>query len=317
MVEGPYPLLFEPILVEKVWGGRQLERLGRSLPPQASIGESWELADLPRADGSAAHSRVRNGALAGMTLREVASLWGSDLTGDVELESDGGFPLLVKLLDARQHLSVQVHPSPEYASSRPGVRTKSECWHVLDAAPGATLFLGLADGVGVGEVAAATNDGAWDGLLRAIPAEPGRWYPVPSGTVHALGAGVVVAEIQTASDTTYRLYDWTAEYDRPPRDMHIDDALAAMDPSLRPEPVPAGRPVRAGVFTVEQHEVEGSHSVEVAPGDAPVLMVLDGAIHVAGVEMGRGEACLIPAALGPQLTVSAEDPARIALTRLV
>jgi mannose-6-phosphate isomerase len=134
-----YPLLLEPILKERVWGGRRLARLGRSLPPRLRIGESWEVADLPEAieDG---RSMIRNGPLAGRTLHEVLAGHGDDLMGAARLAPQGLFPLLVKYLDARANLSVQVHPTEEYARQHPGALPKSEAWYVVQARPGAIIY---------------------------------------------------------------------------------------------------------------------------------------------------------------------------------
>ncbi|MCA9291819.1 MAG: hypothetical protein KDA25_11875, partial [Phycisphaerales bacterium] len=141
----PYPLLFEPILKPKVWGGRSLEALGKTLPRGSAIGESWELADLP-ATIEGGRSVIRNGALTGRTLREAIDAHATIIMGDVTRTSDGGFPLLVKYLDARENLSVQVHPSPAYAAAHPDAHLKSEAWVVIDHEPGAVIYRGLRPG---------------------------------------------------------------------------------------------------------------------------------------------------------------------------
>ncbi|MFN3167155.1 MAG: type I phosphomannose isomerase catalytic subunit [Phycisphaeraceae bacterium] len=231
-----YPLTFEPIYKEKVWGGRSLEKLGRALPGDKTtrIGESWELADLATTSvsgggGNAEHSVVANGPLAGKTIRELMQTHGEALLGPgVAPSSDGGFPLLIKFLDARANLSVQVHPSPEYAAAHRGAHLKSEAWYVIDAAPGAVIYKGLKPGVTedrLREALRVNTDEAVVPLLNAIEVRAGDCHYLPSGTLHALGAGVLVAEVQTPSDTTFRVYDWG----RTDRELHIEQALACID----------------------------------------------------------------------------------------
>jgi mannose-6-phosphate isomerase len=152
----PYPLLFKPILLDKVWGGRRLSQFGKQLPDGKQIGESWELADLAAtsasgAGGGSAQSVIANGPLAGKTLHDAIGTWRRDLLGEVSLSKDGGFPLLVKFLDARDNLSVQVHPSPAYAAANEGANLKTECWYILAAEPvdgkPAVIYKGIKPGV--------------------------------------------------------------------------------------------------------------------------------------------------------------------------
>jgi mannose-6-phosphate isomerase len=233
----PYPLLLEPILMEKVWGGRRLEKLGKRLAPGALVGESWELADLASTSpsgggGGAARSVIANGPLAGRTLHDALGLWGSDLLGrgaptfaEPKVGGTGRYPLLVKFLDARENLSVQVHPSPAYAATNPEAHLKTECWYILDAAPGSVIYKGIRAGVTRERFARDIEAGTVVDDLIAVPATPGECHTLPSGTVHALGAGVLVAEVQTPSDTTFRVYDWG----RKGRALHVDEALACID----------------------------------------------------------------------------------------
>ncbi len=245
-MQEPYPLRFVPMYKEKVWGGRRLERFGRVLPAGARIGESWEIADLDATSpggggGEAAQSRIANGPLGGCALREAIASWGDDLRG-----ASGRwdrFPLLVKFLDAREHLSVQVHPSEAYARAHPGAHVKSEAWVVVDREDPGVIFAGLRDGVTRErfEDAVRRGEGVVD-LLGQVACEPGSCVYLPSGTVHALGAGTMVLEVQTASDTTFRIYDWAREYGRAGRALHVDEALACaiVGPAPAPTRVPAG-----------------------------------------------------------------------------
>jgi mannose-6-phosphate isomerase len=219
----PIPVVFEPIFKPKPWGGRELARLfGKPLPGHGPIGESWELTDLPGNE-----SRVAQGPLAGKRIDELINLWGRALLGDAQL-AGGRFPLLIKFLDARQPLSIQVHPrGPAEPSPSQQPWVKHEAWYVIDADPGAALYLGLKPGVGPGEVRAAGSTPALADLHQVRPGRPGDCYYLPSGVPHALGAGLIVAEVQTPSDVTYRLYDWgRVGLDGRPRELHVDLALA-------------------------------------------------------------------------------------------
>ena len=227
-----YPFLLEPIYKEKVWGGRALERLGRALPGSAEtkIGESWELADLDATSpsgggGEGAHSRIRNGPLRKRALREVVKDFGGRVTGKLRLSPEWGFPLLLKYLDAHENLSVQVHPSDAYAEAHPDAHLKSEAWYIVDAEPGAVIYKGIREGTTPEAFAEAIRAGNVEDFLIAVPAVPGECHYLPSGTCHALGAGILVAEIQTPSDTTFRVFDWG----RTDRELHVEAALACID----------------------------------------------------------------------------------------
>ncbi len=232
MMECRAPLTLQPILKERVWGGTRLSGYGKALPPAATIGESWEVADLP-----GDHSVVAAGPAAGLPLGDLVTRCGDALLGAAHPSPMGGFPLLIKLLDARENLSVQVHPDQEYAAAHPPAASKTESWYVIEADPGSFLFNGVRPGVTRDDLAASADRGSIVDLLDRKPAVPGDLHHVAAGTVHALGAGVMVAEIQTPSDTTYRLYDWGVEYGRQPRRLHITDGLASVHLDPPPPPV--------------------------------------------------------------------------------
>ncbi|MCA9309938.1 MAG: class I mannose-6-phosphate isomerase [Phycisphaerales bacterium] len=227
----PYPLIFEPIFREKVWGGRALEGLGKRLPPDVPIGESWEIADLKStspdgAGGDEAHSVIANGEMRGVSLDQAVRAMGANLMGTVELTEYGGFPLLVKFLDARERLSVQVHPGAAQAAAL-GDGPKSEAWVVLDAEPNAVIACGLADGVSRDLFEAAFDTPGMEPLLKTYRPVEGDVFDVPAGTVHALGPGVVAYEIQQNSDLTFRVYDWGRG-----RELHLDEAREAVRDDL-------------------------------------------------------------------------------------
>ncbi len=231
----PYPIVFEPIIKPKVWGGRRLAKYGKLLPADQPVGESWELADLTSTSdsgggGGSAHSEITNGHLTGKTIRDAIALWSDDLLGDAKLTDQGGFPILAKYLDASEYLSIQVHPSPDYAHRHPDAHLKTESWFILDARSGPDgeppmIYKGFLDGVTRDDFARAIADGTVPKIMRKELAVAGHCHTLPSGTVHALGAGVLVAEIQTPSDTTFRVYDWTKEYGRKERELHIEQAI--------------------------------------------------------------------------------------------
>ncbi len=221
MTEPALPVVFEPRFKPKPWGGRQLAALlGKRLPPDVPIGESWELVSLPGDE-----SAVAAGPLAGRPLSSLVESWGSRLLGNARLV-DGRFPLLIKFLDARENLSVQNHPRPPSATQLARAAIKHEAWYVVDAEPNAVVYIGFKPGVKPRDVEAAAGHAAMAELLRPRPARPGLCFYLPSGTPHALGGGVVVAEVQTPSDVTYRLYDWErVGLDGKPRELHLTQAI--------------------------------------------------------------------------------------------
>lgn len=310
-----YPLVFEPILKEKVWGGRRLAALGKMLPDGAKVGESWEVADLGATSiegggGDAEHSRIVNGSMRGMTLDEAIRAMGPNLMGLARLSGDGGFPLLVKYLDARENLSVQVHPSPAYAAAHPGAHLKTESWYVVAAEPvqgkPPMIYKGVKRGVTREAFAAHIADNTVVDDLIAVPAVPGDFHHLPSGTCHALGAGVLVAEVQTPSDTTFRVYDWG----RTNRKLHIEQALECIDFSGATLPVSRSdgkeRTVlaRNEFYGVDEIRAARGRAVTIEMTDAPVVwMCLRGSGRIeSGIgafmpsRFGAGTTMLIPAA---------------------
>jgi mannose-6-phosphate isomerase len=217
----PYPLKFRPEFKERVWGARELERFGFSLP-EGNIGEGWMIGEHPNGTTSAA-----DGALAGVKLDELRERFGTEWLGAKGISAKTGrFPLLIKLLDCSDDLSVQVHPNDHYERLGAGELGKTEMWYVLDAKPGAKIIYGLREGVDRAALAAAIAENRIMDCLHEVDAKPGDTFYIPAGTVHALGAGVLVAEIQQNSDTTYRLYDYNRPgLDGKPRELHIEDSL--------------------------------------------------------------------------------------------
>lgn len=324
------PMILEPILKEKVWGGRRLGRYAKPLPSGVDVGESWEVADLSATSasgggGGEAHSRVLGGRFAGRTLDWLVRTLGTDLLGAARPTPGGAFPLLVKYLDAREHLSVQVHPSPAYAAAHPEAHLKTESWYVLEAEPGSVIYKGVRPGVTQTDMRRAVERGAVPELLEPIPAVPGDCHTLPSGTVHALGAGVLVAEIQTPSDTTFRLYDWTAEYARPERAMHVEEALGSMllDPCPPPARLRAGHAAdvvaETAFYSVTAVRLGAHDAFELGRAGVAVVMAVAAPVTIAcdtPVHLERGQTALVPAALASEVALTAADAAEALVARL-
>jgi mannose-6-phosphate isomerase len=311
MASGIYPLVFEPILQPRIWGGRRLQTLlGKRLPEGQAIGESWEVADLEHGQ-----SVVASGPMRGKTLAEVLAHWGDDLLGRTKT-LDGRFPLLIKFLDAKEVLSVQVHPN-ESAAARlgGGVRVKDEAWYVLEAEPGAFIYHGVCEGVRASQLPEALAEGRVEQLLRRVPVRQGHCYYLPSGTVHALGRGLLVAEVQTPSDTTYRLFDWDridpATGRR--RDLHVNEALeCAIYETVPPEQTPQHTAsvwtsvtslCRCRSFVIERVRMVAGVEMELPHAEMVIWIVLEGEVNIAcqatpePVSLRRGDTVVLPAGL--------------------
>lgn len=211
-------LAFKPVYKPYIWGGKSLPlKLGRTdFPPLDRYAESWELSDHP--DGM---SVAEGGPFDGISLRELVRTHGRLITG----QTDGHFPLLIKILDAAERLSVQVHPDNESAL-RYGGEAKTECWYILDAAPGASVWAGLNPGVTPDRFHKALEDGQVADLLRRVPVSRGDLLFIPGGRVHAVGEGCLILEVQQSSNTTYRVFDWNRTgTDGKLRELHVEKAL--------------------------------------------------------------------------------------------
>ena len=307
MSEGLYPFRVDPRLDPKPWGSRGLEQFGFPLPSGIPIGEAVITAGEAQAlAGSGVETQL--GALVAADPLAIAGRRGLRATANQPL-----FPLLVKLIDAAENLSIQVHPDDK-AASTVGRIGKTEAWHILAAAPGAVLYLGLRADVSIEEFAARCHKGGETaGLLRRIPAVPGTTVLIPAGTVHALGAGVLVYEVQQPSDLTYRLDDWgRVDAAGRSRELHIDVGLSVIDAEARPEVIPpvalrpgSGRRLlaacryfaleRLNLVTGEEETLELS-----APESAQVVTCLTGEARVtannAAITLTAGETLVIPAA---------------------
>ena len=303
-----YPLTFHPVFKERVWGGRELERLfAKKLPPGAVIGESWEICDRP---GDA--SVIANGPLAGKDIRWLMEHHAAEILGTAKPAADGRFPLLCKILDARDKLSLQVHPSAGQAAKLKG-EPKTEMWFIADAAPAASLYVGLKRGVTRTEFEQKIADGSVAECFHRIPVRAGDTMFLPSGRVHAIGDGLVIFEIQQNSDTTYRVFDWNrVGLDGKARELHVAQSLASIDfNDFEPQLVetkfePDGKIqkrtlVKDPLFNVEVWKLNPAVRSLLNPGKLQVLAVTAGEIEIrsgsALADLAAGQFALIPASL--------------------
>ena len=285
------PLIFEPIFQERIWGGRKLAELfGKNLPPGKRIGESWEIVDRPEAQ-----SIVREGPLSGRSLHDLWVNFGEELFGKVP--DVPRFPLLIKLLDAQEKLSLQVHPPQEIAESLGG-EAKTEFWYVAAAEPNAEIFVGLGKSMTRDQFEDALHSGTVADCVHPIRMKSGDAMFLPSGRFHAIGAGNLLVEIQQNSDTTYRVFDWNRVDDQgKPRQLHIDQALQCIDfNDVAPKPItPTGELlVRHELFDVQKWNLDSAR--DIAPlGQFAIVLCLTGALHWAGVDFTPGDFLLVPA----------------------
>lgn len=222
-----YPLLFEPVYQDRIWGGRALWKVIDRAVPYDHTAESWELSAHPNG-----MTPVAYGTYQGKTLQELMAIDRVGLLGNI---NESSFPLLVKVIGAEQDLSVQVHPDDVLAASI-GERGKTEVWYVLHAEAGARIIYGLKPNTTREQLAAAVQNGAVLSCLQEVPVRAGDFIPLPAGCVHALGGGILLTEIQQSSDTTYRLYDWERlEPDGRPRPLHKEEGIVAVKPELKLE----------------------------------------------------------------------------------
>ncbi len=320
MTKKLYPLLFAPVLKDYIWGGRNLEKLGRELPTKGIIAESWDIA--AHKDGV---STVSNGIFSGYSLIELQDELGLDLIGKNNqwAQERDKFPLLIKLLDAKRPLSVQVHPDDDYAlANEENELGKSEMWLVLHARKGAEIILGVSAGTTPKRFRAGIEKGHLEPYLHHLPVKTGDHICVPAGTLHAIMDGIIIAEIQQNSNTTYRVYDWNrAGTDGNPRPLHIDKALDVInfeqvEPNLSPPKLISDN---AGVrretlctnsyFTTEKIEMDaGTRYHGFCSGKTlEIWGLIKGQASVNEVALNPVQFTLLPAALGKFEVIAKTD----------
>ena len=313
--------ILSPRLDSKPWGGRRLQNLGLDLPPHGEIGEALV---------TAGEATVTGGYQAGRTLGDIVTLDHSSrlgLTAQAAVSDRRIFPLLVKLIDASQNLSIQVHPDDTGAAALDRLG-KTEAWHILAADPGSVLYLGIQQGVSMSEFQEASSklDGSSAILMRTVAAQVGTTVLIPAGTVHALGAGVVVYEVQQPSDVTFRLDDWgRVDASGNPREMHMDAGFAVARPELRPELIPpvSLRPTigehhlltACRYFSLERIALPAGASVDVGtPGSPVVITMLEGSGRIDDLGIGTGTSAVVwPTPTRPTLFAASPMTALIAL----
>jgi mannose-6-phosphate isomerase len=295
-----YPLKFKPIYKQRIWGGQKLREIfGKDIPATEKIGESWELADLPEDK-----SVVAEGELAGQAIGEIIAKYPKEIMGDKNFA--GPFPLLIKFLDAEDLLSVQVHPDPQTCQRMRKGKPKTECWYVISAVPGAVIYKGLKEGVTKKDFVRAIKNGSVAELLAKIPVEAGQCHFLPAGTAHSVGPGILIAEIQTPSDTTYRIFDWNRidEQTAKPRELHIEEALESIHYDVEGERLPVttiGRLVDCKYFKTDKGRQVKDGERQLSAGRMRTLIIISGAGKFLGggetsIEFKGGDVFLIPAA---------------------
>ena len=280
-----YPIRFTPLLKERIWGGKTLlanakQGKAKKLDATQPYGESWELSAVMGDE-----SVVANGFLKRNNIEEIIEVYMGNLIGDKVYEKYGlTFPLLIKSLDCHDVLSVQVHPDDELAAERHNSYGKTEMWYIVDAEPGAFIYIGFnRKDITREEYIAAINEGRLPELLNKVEVKPGDTFFIPAGTIHALGKGVVVLEIQQTSDVTYRVYDWERVDDNGnPRELHTALAVDAIDFAsdkdkcimhYEPKKNVSTQMVKCDYFTTNIVELEGSTERELESIDSFVLYI--------------------------------------------
>lgn len=302
-----YPLKFTPILKDKIWGGTKLKSLFDKAATSDCLGESWELSGY-----AGDESVVTNGFLAGNNLTELIETYMGDLVGDKVFAKYGHtFPLLFKLIDANDFLSIQVHPNDEVAGKRHNSFGKTEMWYVVDAEPGAELIIGFTNDSSKEEYSAAVESGEVENILQKVPVKAGDVFFIPAGLVHAIGKGVVVAEIQQSSDITYRIYDYKrTDANGKERELHVAQALDVIDFRASREPKTAYEAtlnqvvplVTSDYFTTNVLRFDAEVVRDYAAIDSFVAyMCVSGAFDIVAdgekTPVKAGETILIPAAI--------------------
>jgi mannose-6-phosphate isomerase len=293
-----YPLKFRPIYKQRIWGGRKLhEVFGKDLPPFEKIGESWELADLPQDK-----SVICNGELAGRTLRSALEQHPREIMGDAGFA--GPFPLLIKFLDCQDILSVQVHPDPQTCRRLGTGEPKTECWYIIAAELGAVIYKGLKKGITKEQFAQAIKKGMVAETLAKVAVAAGECHFLPAGTAHAIGPGLLIAEIQTPSDTTYRVFDWNRVDDAGrPRELHIEQALESIHFDISGDDLPVttmGRLADCEYFKIDKGHQSRNCELLLSPGLMKTLIIISGGGTILGtkgslVEFRAGDCLLVPA----------------------
>ena len=288
-------LKLKPTLKDYLWGGTRLKTEYKMETDLEKVAEAWVLTT--HKDGP---SLVLNGELAGKTLSEAVEILGRDCLGE-KGKAFEFFPILIKLIDAKDDLSVQVHPCDEYALKTEGEYGKTEMWYIVDCEPGATLYYGFSHKISKEEFEARISDNTLTEVLNKVPVKKGDVFFIQSGTIHAIGSGILIAEIQQNSNTTYRVSDYgRLGADGKPRPLHIDKAVevTTLDKAEKQEDLPEGTLAECKYFTVKLHNVNGEATLNVGADSFSSLLCLEGELTLGDVTLTKGECAFIPAGSG-------------------
>ena len=293
-------ITFTPIYQERIWGGREFsKRLARPLPGTQPIGEAWEIVDRPEAQSVVAH-----GPLRGRTLHELWTDHRAEIFGPRHATAGPRFPLLCKLLDARDRLSVQVHP-PAAVAPQLGGDPKTEVWYFLACDPGSRIYAGLVPGTTRASFEDKLARGTVEECLHVLPTHDGDSIFIPSGRLHAIGEGNLIVEIQQNSDTTYRVFDWNrAGLDGRPRELHLKESLLSTDFDDFAPPlahVQSGTVAECNHFRVEKKILTNAQDLR-PPGDFSLVTVVGGHARCSERTFNPGDFFLLPASEAPSVT---------------
>lgn len=297
-----YPIKLVPVFKETIWGGNKIKEIYGKNTPCDKIGESWEASAIP-----GGVSTIFNGRFSGMGLDEITAKYPREILGKI-----GGneFPLCFKIIDAADNLSVQVHPDDDYAGEHHNCLGKTEMWYILSAEEGAELIFGFNRDLTREEFAQAIDKKETEKLLNKVSVKPGDYFYIKAGTVHAIGKGILLAEIQQSSDITYRVFDWNrVDKNGKGRELHVERALdvsdykayAADETKVKViETVGGIRKILADekYFTSEEITVRGTYPDNTDGESFHLLFVAEGEVFINGEKMEKGDTWLIPASVG-------------------
>ena len=292
-----YPLKFKPIYKELIWGGNKLRTiLGKDCPADKKIGESWELADL-----SNDKSIIINGEFTGQTISDVLRKYPQQITGKKNYQPP--FGLLIKFIDAADDLSVQVHPDAQTIKKLKTDSPKTECWYIINAEPNSFIYKGLKPGITRKQFEQSIKNGTCADLLNKVPVKIGQCHLLPAGTVHAIGAGILITEIQTPSETTFRVFDYNRLQNGKPRQLHIAQALESIHFDQNPDELTiktSGRLVDTEYFKVDKFSQQSDTTNHITAGIMKVIIIIEGSGQIISnnaepVSFAKGQTILLSA----------------------
>ena len=305
-----FPFKFEPYLKSVIWGGEKIARFKGITTDQTAIGESWEVSGVPGHESVSAEQGIPDDPNLGLTLYQLIEKYGAALVGKEVYEHFGTkFPLLVKIIDSRQDLSIQVHPNDALAMERHHCAGKTEMWYVINTEPGARIYAGLKKSITPDDYERLAHAEVREGenpfadVIASYESHAGDVFFLPAGRLHAIGAGNLLAEIQQTSDITYRVYDYgRRDAEGHTRQLHVDEAKQAIDYRVCPDyrtnydhNHPSAELVRCPYFAVRREMVDGRACLDYHCDSFVIVVCLSGEVTVNGIKARRGETLLVPA----------------------